>query len=368
MRKLRNKWYARVYIWDGYRETEKQIPLKTQSKTTARIRLEVVKRYENDIKNGLRVTFPWQNNEGQLKYKQTTITEMQSKFIASRKTLGLAESTLKRNRHSLDLFIKIIGSNTPINKIDTSNIEMFKEYSINKLNHSQQGTNIDLRLLKTFFRWCNRNEFIKNVPDVQMIKIPQALPSYLSELEWSQLISLDDIEDIYKKTFIFAFETGCRRSEPYYGNINGHWLLIPAEHTKSKIEKEVFLTDELIGIWYEMTNHLQNWLGRGYKRVNYVDKVSKIFKKACRSININNHFHDLRHTFAVRRYLQTRDIYQVKKELGHTSVTTTEKYAKFSLRRLAHDFPSLSKSIRNTDKNAITDTVYTDTSSYLLKE
>ena len=53
------------------------------------------------------------------------------------------------------------------------------------------------------------------------------------------------------------------------------------------------------------------------------------------------HLHCLRHTFAVRRYLQTRDIYLVKQELGHESVTTTERYAKFSLRRLEADFPSL---------------------------
>ena len=37
------------------------------------------------------------------------------------------------------------------------------------------------------------------------------------------------------------------------------------------------------------------------------------------------------------------DIYQVKQEMGHSSVTTTEIYAKFSLRRLEMDFPSLTK-------------------------
>ena len=41
------------------------------------------------------------------------------------------------------------------------------------------------------------------------------------------------------------------------------------------------------------------------------------------------------------RYLETRDIYQVSKELGHTSVKITEKYAQFNLRRLAQDFPHL---------------------------
>ena len=60
------------------------------------------------------------------------------------------------------------------------------------------------------------------------------------------------------------------------------------------------------------------------------------------------HLHCLRHTFAVRRYLQTRDIYQVKQELGHSSVVTTEIYTKFSLRRLKDDFPSLVKSTKNS--------------------
>ena len=60
------------------------------------------------------------------------------------------------------------------------------------------------------------------------------------------------------------------------------------------------------------------------------------------------HLHCLRHTFAVRRYLQTRDIYLVKNELGHESVTTTEKYAKLSLKRLENDFPSLVNSTKNT--------------------
>ena len=36
--------------------------------------------------------------------------------------------------------------------------------------------------------------------------------------------------------------------------------------------------------------------------------------------------------------------YQVKQGMGHSSVTTTEIYAKFSLRRLEMDFPSLVKS------------------------
>ena len=44
----------------------------------------------------------------------------------------------------------------------------------------------------------------------------------------------------------------------------------------------------------------------------------------------------------------TGNIYLVKQELGHSSVVTTEIYAKFSLRRLEADFPSLVNSTKNT--------------------
>jgi len=43
------------------------------------------------------------------------------------------------------------------------------------------------------------------------------------------------------------------------------------------------------------------------------------------------------------RYLETRDLYKVCKELNHTSIKTTEKYATFKWRRLEQDFPSFSK-------------------------
>ena len=83
--------------------------------------------------------------------------------------------------------------------------------------------------------------------------------------------------------------------------------------------------------------------------------ISKIFKKALIDIGADSskHLHSIRHTFAVRRYLQTRDTYQVKQEMGYSSVTNTEIYAKFSLRRLEMDFPSLVKSNNNREKREL---------------
>ena len=61
------------------------------------------------------------------------------------------------------------------------------------------------------------------------------------------------------------------------------------------------------------------------------------------------HFHNLRDTFTVMKYLETRDIYLVSKELGHSSVKVTEKYANFTnFELLKQDFPSKASG-KNTD-------------------
>ena len=55
--------------------------------------------------------------------------------------------------------------------------------------------------------------------------------------------------------------------------------------------------------------------------------------------------HNLRDTYATRRWAETGDIHLVSKEIGHTSVTMTQKYANFKLGRLAGDFESLKEVI-----------------------
>ena len=68
----------------------------------------------------------------------------------------------------------------------------------------------------------------------------------------------------------------------------------------------------------------------------------KQFKRACRHLGIKGKtLHSLRHTYAVRRWAITGDIKMVSQEIGHSSVVMTEKYAKFNLRKLRDDFPSL---------------------------
>ncbi len=127
-------------------------------------------------------------------------------------------------------------------------------------------------------------------------------------------------------------------------------MLIGDDETKQRIDKELSLNATNLERLTSMRTYFNE--SYGYRLDSWIGNLSKIFLKAMREVDSQDtkyHLHCLRHTFAVRRYLQTRDIYLVKNELGHESVTTTEKYAKFSLRRLENDFPSLVNSTKNNE-------------------
>ena len=63
LRQRKNQYESRIRFWNGFRQTEKTIPLRTDSKTTALIRHKEVEKCEKDIKNGIEFEFSWLNEE-----------------------------------------------------------------------------------------------------------------------------------------------------------------------------------------------------------------------------------------------------------------------------------------------------------------
>ena len=65
------------------------------------------------------------------------------------------------------------------------------------------------------------------------------------------------------------------------------------------------------------------------------------------------------------QWIVSSDIYEVKNLLGHTSVKTTEKYARFRLEQLGFDFPTayqIRLKVQKVRENGLRDTLFRDTS------
>ena len=157
---------------------------------------------------------------------------------------------------------------------------------------------------------------------------------------------------------LFLRETGCRFREPFFGKLNCDWMEIPKEYSKNCKARYIQLNDRLIMALNEMKAHYSE--NPTEDRIKY---YSKQFKKALRSLGIKGRkLHSLRHTYCVKRIIQTNgNIFLVRDEMGHKSVTTTERYAKLDIKRLLNDFPSLLLNhIQNESKTPIVDTFSMD--------
>ena len=364
LKKRRGVWYARVQWWiDNFRK-EKQIPLQTKSKVTASERLSLVKKVEQEIielyYKDEKYNFPWMNDDGKRKIEYLTLEGAIETWLKLRKSQGIANSTIERNRQSMNTIMSVMGKSIRLKSITTNHIDRYTE-TMSIKGYKPNGININLRTLTTFIRWAYRRNHIDKMPFVEKVKIPKAPPSYLSDMDFDRLIK--ETDEHFAKVFQMYRNTGCRLTEPILGELNGDNLVLSAEHSKTRMERSILLSPEDVPVVYELQERYTVWRSMvKVKKVKFfADKYSKEFKRICRLIGLDNKFHDLRHTFAVRRYLMTRDIYQVMKELGHTKVTTTQIYADFQMSRLEYDFPSISY-VQNQPifGNLYTNRLYTD--------
>ena len=343
LRQRRGKWYSRVLWYSSTgKQKEKQIPLRTKSKTTAHKRNSIVEKYEEDIKDGMNFNYPWIKDGGKTTIKERSIGETLEEYYAVRNIEGIRKSTIDRTQVAIKSLYSMMSSSTSLNIFNEDFIERYKRHCRESLNHKPNTININLSKIRAFLNWCHRKEYIKDVPYINMVRVEQSEIDYFSDDMVLQIMECHGIHNHYKRAFLFYLDTGCRLFEPFNGYIKGNTLVIPPNEAKTHRKRTVHLTSITLAIIHEMCERVDNCIGnKKFAIKNY----SRVFKKACRTVGLRDsyHFHNLRDTYAVRRWAVTGDIHLVSKEIGHKSVTTTEKYADFDLETLLLDFPSLRK-------------------------
>ncbi len=367
LRKLRNKWYARIRLYDVSKSvnSERLIPLKTESKTTARIRLSEVSRAEKDIKNGIAFSFAWLNGEGKTRVIQLSLAEAVSKYKSARLIDGINPITLERFDYSIKTLLQVINSTIPVQRINQDILEKYKVFYSSI--HRPDTINTNLSKIRAFLNWCERKRLIPKAPFVESVRTKEKQVSYLADSQFKSIMDLENIDNHFKRAFLFYRETGCRLREAFIGRVEGNWLIIEPDKAKTNKRREIELSPVLFQIVTEIQNRFEILQDKPYnlKSKSIIERYSKEFKKACRQVNCGDKkFHNLRDTFAVRLWALTGDIHYVSKVIGHSSVTMTEKYAGFNLRRLITDFPTIENHIKNRlniPKISVVDTFSVDT-------
>lgn len=336
----RTKLYARVRWYKKGVQIEKQIALQTSNYSIAIERLRAVNKLEKAIMNGVDLSFPWMNPNGKVKIVKYDLSNAVDEYLSYSKANGNKDTTINRAKCCFNNIKSVLGNSFPIEKITASDIEKIKMFYKGRI--SDNGINIILSRMRALLNWCRDiKEVISVCPKIKLIKTVDNIPTYFTESDLNAIITTDVIDAYYKNVFRMYWETGMRLREAFTGEIQGDWLVVKPEDSKTGLYREIALQEHHVPVLIEMKSRLSN------SKATYrtaTGHYSKVFKKMVKKIGRGDlHFHNLRDTFAIMRYLETRDIYQVSKELGHTSVKVTEKYTKFRISKLVDDFPSLAK-------------------------
>ena len=146
LKNRRGVWYARVlwYEKNAKRQTEEQVPLRTKSKVTARERIAMVDQVQTEIielhSKGEKYSFPWMNEEGKRKIQYLTLEDAVAVWLKLRKSQGIAESTIDRNRQSMNTIMNVLGKSIRLTAINTKSIDRYtevmslKDYKPNAIN------------------------------------------------------------------------------------------------------------------------------------------------------------------------------------------------------------------------------------------
>jgi site-specific recombinase XerD len=323
----KSPFYQLVYYKDGRR---KSISTKTKSKTEA---------YRFFSK------FQYQLYQPVKEIKSIRLFDFRNEYLSH-----VAQTKSKSYRNSIVLsFSQFSGSvgNILLNDISTRIVDQFisKVYS-----NSPYAARLYYATLKAAFskavqwNYLNENPFKK----IKTPKLPKSFPVFISETELIKILNNTKTQ-LLKDIFTTAFYTGMRLNEIL--NMKWNWIdfkqnIITVKNseefkTKNKRERIIPIHNKVHSI---LKNHLPLNKQSANELIFYRKKgirlngefISKQFKKAVRSaeLNENIHFHSLRHSFASALVQRGISLYAVKELLGHEDIKTTQIYSHLQKKNL----------------------------------
>ena len=175
---------------------------------------------------------------------------------------------------------------------------------------------IKQRVLKCYLNWCIDRKYLDVMPvKITNVKPPKRLPRFLYPNQFNEVCS-NAKNRLLVVYFYFLRETGMRRSEiqscEEIERGNGLWLRIIGKGNK---ERFIPISEHLKPYWDIV------------KQGDYSpNTLTKEFGHICKKIGLKRTLHDLRHTFAFTQIAKGTPIFELKNEMGHSNIETTQIY------------------------------------------
>lgn len=268
-------------------------------------------------------------------------------YIAGLK--NYSENTSLAYKNNLSLFENwLIENRVEVFKVTANDLHIFVAF-LSEKDFSPASINQMLSTLRGFYNFAVRFKLCKNNPaeQVKNIKLAESLPNFLFNDEMLDFCKAPEgKKNLWpardKAIFMSLYSTGCRISELVNLNIKdfSNDLKTAIVLGKGSKERKVFFADMAVRLLKEYLIERKTLLDKqGEKKqeavfinqqgtritargveyiINYYLTVSGNYKKITP--------HTFRHSFASMLLAKGLDIRMVQELLGHSSISTTQKY------------------------------------------
>jgi len=314
--------YARVRMNNTI---EISIPLKSSDPKIIKLRAAEVRIAAPLIKAGIKVEFSWLNSAIERTTIGGSIEYYFNTFMKAKSIEGLAPKTLAGYRH---MYAHLKNSLQVARRADTLKLADIEKYKLHLVDEGLAAatTNRRLRECASFTTYLYEHEILRRRLKVKRIREIEKI-NYIGE---AGLRKIQQYIPVWMQPIIQLYaDTGMRLSEPFLAIRYDNELVIGASKSKNRQLRSIQLSNIQVAVWEFL-------ISKSHKPQFY----SRAFKRAATAAGLGkNKFHNLRHYCGARLYAAHRDVQLVKLKLGHSSLSTTEKYQKFNLAQLKSAFP-----------------------------
>ena len=246
-----------------------------------------------------------------------------------------SNGTYELKKDTLRPFSLLLGKNLKVSELQKRDGSKYEDYLSSLVCgggafKGQSGLtdatkNIRMRQVMAFLNWCvNEQEWLDKLP-FKLKQIPTDDKVKLITPSEFELILANEPNENLRSYYRLAYYCGLRRCEINHTELskdrNGEFvLLVTKTKGRPKRKRDVLVNDNLINDWHRVKSVM-------YKK----DRITKNFNRACKRAGLyvpyQTTMHALRHSYATIQASKGKNIHEIAKSMGHTRLSTTEKYA-----------------------------------------